>query len=148
MTSSDYLMMLILLLHVVTKITRPAISIRLILLQGVIQVDGTSSSIFWFGFLKLSHKKFILKHKQQVGFDFAFRINQTAIFILFQPKVQESVLFYVFLLRLIPQESCIFPSMSAVCFLFLPLARRSYKIGQMKLQNVSNGGDFSFYKRF
>ena len=38
--------------------------------------------------------------------------------------------------------------MSAVSFLFSLLTKGSYKIRRMKLQNVWNGGNFLFYKRF
>ena len=40
-----------------------------------------------------------------------------------------------------------FPYMSAVSFLFSLLTKGLYKIRQMKLQNVWNGGNFLFYKR-
>ena len=68
--------------------------------------------------------------------------------MLFQPKVQESVAFDVFLFCLISQESYIFPDTSAVSSLFSLLKKDSCKIREMKLQNVSNGGNFLFYKRF
>ena len=45
--------------------------------------------------LKLTFNK-ILKHTRQVGFEHAFKINQTAIFMLFQPKVRESVVVDIF----------------------------------------------------
>ena len=56
--------------------------------------------------------------------------------MLFQPIVRESVVFYVLLFCCIPLKNYIFPYMLAVSSLFSLLTKGSYKIRQMKLQNV------------
>ena len=62
--------------------------------------------------------------------------------MLFQPIVRESVVFYVLLFCCIPLKNYIFPYMLAVSSLFSLLTKGSYKIRQMKLQNVRNRGSF------
>ena len=70
----------------------------------------------------------MLKLKRQVRFELAFKINQITISMLLQPIVRESVVFYVFLFRCIPEENYIFPDMSGVSFLFSLLTKGSYKL--------------------
>ena len=46
---------------------------------------------------------FVLKLKRQAGFELAFKINQIAIFMLFQPIAQESPVF----LYIVPDMSAV-----------------------------------------
>ena len=67
MPSSNYSMMLILLLHMALKITRPAVTITLILWQGLSkQTRQVAQSSNWVSKPAI-HKNFVLKHKNKLA---------------------------------------------------------------------------------
>ena len=139
MPSSDYSMMLILLLHMVLKIAILVISIRLIPQQGFIQMGQVAQSSIWV--LNSPFTKFCFKaqkitwHSKLIGLPYLCYLN-----LKFKNQ-----LFLMHFYFIVPHKKATYFPICRSVSLFSLLTKLSYKIREMKLLNFTN---FPFYKRF